>query len=457
MNKNILSLLVIMTCYFAIGQNNKTSFFNKLKCSKYISDGNERYNIGRTYDAFMLYKQALTADPYSWKAYYLLATTEFDLNNFNDAKVDMDTALSLAKTKADGEMHFLAAKIYQNLNLIENALEFYKKSKEQLGERGSKEFEIPSFIAQCEFALNEEKNGVKNLRKPFSINTKYDEYGPILIAKGKKLFFTARQSETTGGNLNPEDQLFFEDIYYAEIDSTTSEFALVPEVMEGINTEGFDALNFVSRNGLYALGTVNTSASKEKTTESSDLYEMTADEPGVFAGMELLKNKLINSTFFDGAACITDSLFIDEDNYIQTLYFVSDRNATKKLTDIFYVEKKNGIFSEEIKVLPDVINTTGRETTPFITGDGRFLFFSSDALPGMGGYDIYYSENIGGNWSQPTNLGAAFNTVNDDTHFQIYPELKKAVMAGISENDGVFNYNIFEVDLSGLEYPFLNY
>jgi tetratricopeptide (TPR) repeat protein len=457
MNKNILSLLVIMTCYFAIGQNNKTSFFNKLKCSKYISDGNERYNIGRTYDAFMLYKQALTADPYSWKAYYLLATTEFDLNNFNDAKVDIDTALSLAKTKADGEMHFLAAKIYQNLNLIENALEFYKKSKEQLGERGSKEFEIPSFIAQCEFALNEEKNGVKNLRKPFSINTKYDEYGPILIAKGKKLFFTARQSETTGGNLNPEDQLFFEDIYYAEIDSTTSEFALVPEVMEGINTEGFDALNFVSRNGLYALGTVNTSASKEKTTESSDLYEMTADEPGVFAGMELLKNKLINSTFFDGAACITDSLFIDEDNYIQTLYFVSDRNATKKLTDIFYVEKKNGIFSEEIKVLPDVINTTGRETTPFITGDGRFLFFSSDALPGMGGYDIYYSENIGGNWSQPTNLGAAFNTVNDDTHFQIYPELKKAVMAGISENDGVFNYNIFEVDLSGLEYPFLNY
>jgi tetratricopeptide (TPR) repeat protein len=457
MNKNILSLLVIMTCYFAIGQNNKTSFFNKLKCSKYISDGNERYNIGRTYDAFMLYKQALTADPYSWKAYYLLATTEFDLNNFNDAKVDIDTALSLAKTKADGEMHFLAAKIYQNLNLIENALEFYKKSKEQLGERGSKEFEIPSFIAQCEFALNEEKNGVKNLRKPFSINTKYDEYGPILIAKGKKLFFTARQSETTGGNLNPEDQLFFEDIYYAEIDSTTSEFALVPEVMEGINTEGFDALNFVSRNGLYALGTVNTSASKEKTTESSDLYEMTADEPGVFAGMELLKNKLINSTFFDGAACITDSLFIDEDNYIQTLYFVSDRNATKKLTDIFYVEKKNGIFSEEIKVLPDVINTTGRETTPYITGDGRFLFFSSDALPGMGGYDIYYSENIGGNWSQPTNLGAAFNTVNDDTHFQIYPELKKAVMAGISENDGVFNYNIFEVDLSGLEYPFLNY
>jgi hypothetical protein len=73
----------------------------------------------------------------------------------------------------------------------------------------------------------------------------------------------------------------------------------------------------------------------------------------------------------------------------------------------------------------------------------------------MGGYDIYYSENVGGKWGNPINLGAAFNTVNDDTHFQYYPELNKAVMAGISENDGVFNYNVFEVDLTGLDFPFL--
>jgi tetratricopeptide (TPR) repeat protein len=433
----------------------KTTTLNKLKSVKYIDAGTEKYNAGLTFDASMLFKQALTEDPSSWKAYYWLATTEFDLNNYTDAKSDIDAAIQLAKDKEDGEMIYLAAKIYQNLNLIEESLVLFKKSKEILGERTAKEFEIPSSIAQCEFALTELKNGVKNLRKPLSLNTKNDEYGPILIDKGRKLFFTARQSETTGGNLNPEDQLFFEDIFYAEKDPSTGEFILIPEPMEGINTEGFDALNFVSRNGLYALGTVNTSASKEKSTQSSDLFEMTADEPGVFAGMEIIKNKIINTTFFEGAACVTDSLYIDEDNFIQTLYFVSDKNALKKMTDVYYVEKKNGIFSEEIKALPDVINTTGRETTPFITGDGRFLFFSSDALPGMGGYDIYYSENVGGKWSSPINLGAAFNTANDDTHFQFYPELNKAVMAGISENDGVFNYNLFEVDLTGLDFPFL--
>jgi tetratricopeptide (TPR) repeat protein len=452
--RQILILIIIVLTSNLI-QAQKTSTMDKLKCAKYIDDGTVHYNNGRVNDAYMLFKQALAVDPTSWKAYYLLATTEFDLNNYSDAREDIDSAIALGKKKADGEMFQLAAKIYQNLNLIEEALTFYKKSRELLGERTAKEFEIPASIAQCEFALNEKKNGVKNLRVPISVNTKYDEYGPILIDNGKKLFFTARQAETTGGNLNPDDQSFFEDIYYAEKDSTTGEFVLVPELLEGINTEGFDALNFISRNGLYALGTVNTSASKEKTTESSDLYEMTADEPGIFGGMEIIKNKLINTTFFEGSACVTDTSFIDEDNFFQTFYFVSDKNATKRMTDIYSVEKKNGIFSEEIKVLPDVINSTGRETTPFVTKDGRFLFFSTDALAGMGGYDIYYSENVNGIWGTPINLGAAFNTVNDDTHFQIYPELKKAVMAGMSENDGIFNYNLFEVDLTGLDFPFL--
>jgi hypothetical protein len=182
---------------------------------------------------------------------------------------------------------------------------------------------------------------------------------------------------------------------------------------------------------------------------------MSTDEPGVFAGMEIIKSKLINTSFFEGSACITDTIYPDESSFSQTLFFISDKNAIKKMTDIYFVQKKNGIFSEEIKVLPDQINTTGRETTPYVTGDGRYLFFSSDALPGMGGYDIYYSENVDGKWGTPINLGAAFNTVNDDTHFQIYPELKKAVLAGISENEGVYNYNLFEVDLTGLDFPFL--
>jgi Tol biopolymer transport system component len=136
------------------------------------------------------------------------------------------------------------------------------------------------------------------------------------------------------------------------------------------------------------------------------------------------------------------------------MYFVSDRTGDKTLTDIYSVEKKNGVWQTP-KVLPKEINTNGRETTPFITPDGKYLFFSSDALPGMGGYDIYYAENLGATWGKPVNLGAKFNTVNDDSHFQIYVNIKKAVLAGIEENEGVYNYDIFEVNVEGMDFPFL--
>jgi len=451
-------LLVVLVgiSFSSFSQSTKVKFFDKLASSKYISDGTEMYNNGRTSDALMFFRQAKVKNPNNWKAYFWLATAEFELNSFDLALANANKALELTKDKSDGELQLLLGRVNHKLNMIESAISHYKNAKTAFGEKQAKEYDVPIYLAQCEFALNEQKNGVQNKRRAFpsSINTKYDEYSPILIDKGRQLFFTARNSETTGGNLNPEDQRFFEDMYHAVWDKNAGEWKINDETFDGINTEGFDALTFVSRDGLYGLGTINTSASKEKTTTSSEIFEINTDIPGTWGGIEIIKNSAINGTYFEGAASITDTLYNEDDSYTQTMYFVSDRTGDKSLTDIYSVEKKNGVWQTP-KVLPKEINTNGRETTPFITPDGKFLFFSSDALPGMGGYDVYYSENLGATWGKPVNLGATFNTVNDDSHFQIYFEIKKAVMAGIEENEGVYNYDIYEVNLEGLDFPFL--
>lgn len=450
-------LLVLVGISFAgFSQNTKVKFFDKLASSKYISDGSEMYNVGRTSDALMFFRQAKVKNPMNWKAYFWLATTEFELNSYDQALMNASKALELTKEKSDGELQLLLGKINHKLNMIESAITHFKNAKMDFGDKLAIDYDIPIYIAQCEFALNEQKNGVQNKRIPISdkLNTKYDEYGPIFIDGGKQLFFTSRNSETTGGNLNPEDQRFFEDMYHAVWNTQTGEWNLNEETFEGINTEGFDALSFVSRDGLYGLGTINTSASKEKTTTSSDIFEINTDIPGTWGGVEIIKNSGINNSFFDGSASITDTLYNEDESFSQTMYFVSDRTGDKTLTDIYAVEKKNGVWQTP-KVLPKEINTNGRETTPFITPDGKYLFFSSDALPGMGGYDIYYVENLGTTWGKPVNLGARFNTVNDDSHFQIYFNIKKAVLAGIEENEGVYNYDIFEVNVEGMDYPFL--
>jgi tetratricopeptide (TPR) repeat protein len=458
---NKQSLLLSIALLFSIqvsAQKNKTSFFQKLACSRMLSNGQELYNQDKVYDALMVFKQARTKDLFSWKANFWIATAEYDLKNYTSAYENATAALSLTKDKENADLQLILGKSAHRLGNIEVALEHLKTALRVYGPKTAKEYDVPVYISQCEFAINQKREGVENKRKLIvaGFNTKYDEYAPILTGNGQHLYFTARLPETTGENMNPDDDNFFEDIYHAIYNPTKREWELKEETFESVNTEGFDALSHASRNGLYLLGTVNTSASKEKSTTSSEIFELETDVLADYGSPTIIVNKSINTGYYEGAATITDTIIIDEEQetFRQTMIFVSDRNAEKTLTDLYTVEKLNGQW-QTAKSLPSFINTPGQETTPFLTPDGKFLFFSSDAMPGMGGYDIYYCEWINNEWSKPINLGATFNTVNDDTHFQIYPEWKKAMMAGIRENEGVFNYDLFEINLEGLDFPFL--
>ena len=421
-----------------------------------VEKGIEQYKLGGTSDAFMTFKQACVFNPSSARALYYLASVEFELKSFYEAETHVGTALRLNDKKLNGDLHLLAGQIHHNLCHLDTAISNYEKCTKLIGEKLAKEYNIPVLLEQSKFAKKEQEKGIVSMRMALTeINTKYDEYAPILTHNGQALYFTAKNPDAKGDNVNPEDQSYFEDIYFSFWNDTTKSYKITYSEEQDWNTEGFDALNCVLSDGMHAYGTLNTSASKEKTTESSEIFELSAEQPFAWDEQKMVKIPGVNTSFFDGSACMTDTFMIDEYTYKRELYFVSDRRAEKSLTDLFIATETNGVWGESVLALPDFINTTGRETTPFITEDGSLLFFSSDALPGMGGYDVYFCKRNGNQWSNPANLGAAFNTVNDDTHFQYYPSLGKAVMASLSELDGLFNYNIFQMDLNGKAFPFM--
>jgi len=455
--KNSITLFsILFLCFSSLGQLEKTSKINQLKSQQLIKDGEDLLDAGRVKDAYMVFKSAIEKDPNEWEAYFWVAMTELELTNFYAADENAHKAELLISDKKSADLALLQGQIKHRLGALNEAMNYYSKAKDEFGEKNADYYGIPIYLAQCKFALDQKEKGILNKFIPFSsnVNSTFDEYGAILSSDGLHLFFTARTPESKGNNENVGDQRFFEDIVHYEWEAQKNDWILSARAIEGINTEGFDALNYISQDGKYALGTINTSASKEKSTKSSDIFEVFSDETFLFEKIDLIKNKAINTSYFDGAATITDTIFNDNGDFSQTLYFVSDRKAEESMTDIYSIERKNGVWID-MKNLLKTINTDGRETTPFITANGRFLFFSSDALPGMGGYDVYYSENVNGVWGNPVNLGATFNSVNDDTHFQIYPWLKKAVIARINENEGLFNYDIFQIDLNDLDFPFL--
>lgn len=97
------------------------------------------------------------------------------------------------------------------------------------------------------------------------------------------------------------------------------------------------------------------------------------------------------------------------------LFFTSaDRRDGLGSADI-YMARKVGDVWERANNLGSPVNTPGYETQPFITADGKALYFSSTRSDGEGGTDIYVSYlNADGTWGKPQNLGKTINTMFDE-------------------------------------------
>lgn len=58
----------------------------------------------------------------------------------------------------------------------------------------------------------------------------------------------------------------------------------------------------------------------------------------------------------------------------------------------------------------DAVNTDADELGPELSSDARSLYFYSDRSGGKGGYDLWVSHHVDGEWSTPQNLGDSINT-----------------------------------------------
>jgi len=136
-----------------------------------------------------------------------------------------------------------------------------------------------------------------------------------------------------------------------------------------------------------------------------------------------------------------------------TLYFASYRDSVTQTSDIYKtIKKSDGTWSRPVS-LGDRINTNGNEKSPFIHPDNKTLYFSSDSLPGLGGYDIFISKKDDkGNWGKPVNIGFPINTESDEVGFFVATDGKTAYFASNKIN-GRTNYDIYEFRLDSMIRP----
>jgi len=117
-------------------------------------------------------------------------------------------------------------------------------------------------------------------------------------------------------------------------------------------------------------------------------------------------------------------------------YFISNRPGGQGGNDIWYAMRKGkNNFYRPVNL--SVLNTPLNEQCVFVEPDGNTLYFSSNGLPGFGGYDIYKSERQpDGSWGAPVNMGHPINGPGDDLFYRLTSDPNLALLS--SQRSGGF-------------------
>ncbi len=132
----------------------------------------------------------------------------------------------------------------------------------------------------------------------------------------------------------------------------------------------------------------------------------------------------------------------------KTLYFVSERPGNYGKKDIWKSTlQEDGHWSKAVNLGPP-INSAGYEISPFIHPNGQTLFFASDRVPSMGGFDIYCANFIDGQWTEPVNLGYPINNHKDQASLFVTADGQKAYYSGGKHaGNHYFNSYLYEFDM----------
>ena len=271
-----------------------------------------------------------------------------------------------------------------------------------------------------------------------SVNSMYEDYNPFISADGKSLLFTTRRKGNVGG--------FIEDlgIFTADIYST--------QWRDTLWTKAKSLGGLV--NGEWDEEAVGVTAAGDQVFIYFDNADNFAD-----IGVASIKGKTwqkpvmlpekINSKQYEGGACIS----LDG----STLYFSSNRKDGVGGNDIWISHRfENGDWEMPVNAGKN-INTKFDEESPFLTMDGKILYFSSKGHNSMGGYDIFRStwDEKNKTWGEAVNVGFPINDAEDNAFFSMTGDGRTAYLSAVRDS-GIGDRDIYQVTFNDtIDHPFL--
>jgi len=243
-----------------------------------------------------------------------------------------------------------------------------------------------------------------------AVNSEFSELNPVISPDGRTLYFGRKNhpanrygvkgSETIAGS---------QDIWFSEKVGDT--WSTARRLSEVLNRDQYNTILSISPDGqtillkgAYVNGAYETRGfSISNKTNGGWSVPVKVDIPG-YEQMSKGKNEYAYLTM-DGKAIL--------------LAFARKKNSEDD--DLYVSFFEDGRWTRPLE-LGEEINTKYSETTPFLSADGKTLYFSSDRPGGQGSQDIYMTRRLDDTWQhwrKPQNLGTPINTEEYDAYYSI--------------------------------------
>lgn len=302
-----------------------------------------------------------------------------------------------------------------------------------------------AFVSKSDYKINIEELSRKDI-EPINLdfNTEFSDFGAMEY-ENSIVFSSARG----GGRKYRWNNQPYLDLYMVEkIDDTYGE---VKEIEGKVNTKYHESSAVFSPNGKYMFFTRNNFF-KLKYKEDGEginrlqLYRATLSEDGTWDEIHKIHFNSEDYSVAHPALNLTGT----------KLYFASDMPGSFGQSDIFVVDVNNDGTLGEPENLGSAINTEGQESFPFINTNGD-LYYSSNGFPGLGGFDVFKSEELdkivteGSNRNFPIeNAGKPVNSSADD--FAYYENLvTKRVYFSSNREGGKGSDDIYTFEIPDCE------
>jgi len=271
------------------------------------------------------------------------------------------------------------------------------------------------------------------------INSTYDEMYPLPSPSQDGLIYFSSDKEAFNYNIN--DSL----------------------VVEKRNANVYKAL--IDNNEVMAHGLAN-----EKIQSDADEYLLDITDDGqilfylqgdkrkqVFSDTFLLNESRHSALSAIGSVMRSDGLSELDVVFDSIFIFSSNKPGGYGGYDLYFTLKRGNTWLEGENLGPE-INSSFDEVAPFLTRDGKHIYFSSNCIGGLGGYDVYKSgfSEIERLWSKPKNMRTPINSSQDELNFKI--SLNNPGTAFLSSNrliDNQGGFDVYKIILSEKAWEFV--